>query len=781
MSSQPSPPFKISARYLGPVFELDAELTKHAQNLIFARNSTGKSFLSRAFRYIELHQQGDDISKAAFNLVSDEAADGKGKLSLFRGTGTLGQLSLEKKSDTAYATANDTIFHVFSEDYVSAELRERQYKVDGEIKNEIAVDSDNIKLKEFAESFETAQRNHETAHAKLIKAFKDQKLEQLNKKAAINKQLKEYRDLYFKAHSTKPGKPEKSLSELIKDLDSLKSIPSDPNFPLPVQVPSIDQLDVAELNEQLARVTSQSSVSSKIKAKIDAHHEFFRTGAELVRTHDLAKCPFCEQSITNADPKTVIEAYIEYFEDEEERHKSALRSVLQQSETIQANLMHTKLALAEQRARYDELKAFIPSQKELSLQSSDQAFDDLKQVLAGIGKVITQKMTSLTNSLPSPTADLGQRVLALRNKIDTNNGLSERLKTAVKRADDERKALQRKACHAFDIEFLHDNWKDIEALQLLADKLETAQMQLTNLEKSGPSERARKRVADTFDILLKEFFGERYVFDKDSFALKRGDKEMARGPHRTLSDGEKTAIAFCYFIAAVHRRVAANSDYQRLFLVFDDPVTSMSYDYVFAIAQTLKNLNISKQGKVSVNPSKIDGNKSPRPNLLVLTHSSYFFNVARANAVVKPDATFSLNNLGKKHNLRPLKEYVAPFEQQLEHVYRVANGGEPDHSTGNCIRSVLEAVGRFCRPDKTPSVQEFITFLAGEDDITIRSILINSMCHGTYYEVAPTREDISLACKEAMSVVERYAKGHIVLLSKSDKTRDELKQASAAT
>ena len=293
---------------------------------------------------------------------------------------------------------------------------------------------------------------------------------------------------------------------------------------------------------------------------------------------------------------------------------------------------------------------------------------------------------------------------------------------------------------------------------------------LTDLERSGPSKKARERVADTFDILLKEFFGERYVFDKSSFSLKRGDNEMVRGPHRTLSDGEKTAIAFCYFIAAMHLKVASNSDYQRLFLVFDDPVTSMSYDYVFSIAQSLKHLNISRQGTVSVNPSKIYGKKSIRPNLLVLTHSSYFFNVARANAVVKQDATFSLTKLGKRHYLRSLKEYVSPFEQQLEHVYRVANGEKPIHSTCNCIRSVLEAVGRFCRPDKAKSLQEFITFLAGEDDMRIKSILINSMCHGTYYDDTPTPEDITIACKEAISVVERYARGHIELLNKSKKT-----------
>ena len=775
MNTQPNQPFKISAQYLGPIFELEAELTKYAQNLIFARNGTGKSFLSRAFRYLDLYQQDHDISKAAFNLVSDEAKDGKGKLSFFRGTDLLGQLSLERKNDTVYPTVSDTtIFHVFSEDYVSAELREREYKVDGDIGNEISVDSDNIKIKELEENVQTARKDYEAANAKLLESFEDQKQKELNKKAKVNKQLREYKDLcltvLLQVYCTKPDQPERSVNELINDLDALKSISSEPNFPPPVQTSIVGQLGVKEVSEQLARVTSPSSVSSIIKDKIDAHHGFIEAGAKLVKKHDMAICPFCEQSITASHPKTIIDAYIEYFEDEEEKHKSALRAVLQQLSTMQTNLTTTKIALDKQRIRYDALKSLIPSQKGLVLQSPDQALGDLKQALADTSKIIEQKITSLAVALPAPTVDLGQRELALFKIIETNNDLSENLKAAVEKADQERKALQRKACHAFAIEFLHKNWKDIEALRSLETKLKTEHQQLIDLEKLGPSKKARDRVADTFDILLKEFFGERYyVFDKENFALKRGDREMARGPHRTLSDGEKTVIAFCYFIAAVHRRVKANSDYQKLFLVFDDPVTSMSYDHIFAIAQTLKNLNISAQGKVSINPSKIEKKVGLRPNLLVLTHSSYFFNVARANAVVKADATFSLNNLEVQHSLRPLKEYVAPFEQQLEHVYRVARGEKPTHSTCNCIRSVLEAIGRFCRPDKTTSLQEFITFLASEDGIGIKSILINSMCHGTYYDVTPTPEDIRIACEEAVSVVERYAKGHIELLKKSDK------------
>ncbi|WP_299478130.1 AAA family ATPase [uncultured Roseibium sp.] len=768
MSTAPTPSFSISARYLGPIFSLDGELTKHAQNLIFARNGTGKSFLSRAFRYLDLHGQREDVTKAAFYLVSDEAPDGKGRFSFSRGTETLGSLALEKTGDIVGATIADTLFHVFSEDFVQDELRERKYEIDGEIENEIAVDSDNIKLKDAQHALGDAQSKEHAAFSSINNKFEKEKLEELSEKAGINKRLKEYAELSFgkllQRYRDKPDPPEQSFVDILKDLDSLKSIPAEPIYPEPVALVSPNNIDLGALESSLQKVTSPSSVSEGIKKKIDVHHGFYKEGAQIVQDEHRTECPFCEQGITAPDPKAIVDAYIEYFTDEEEKHKDELRDFLRKLERKEDELNETERHIARQKSHYDDLKRFVPSKKDISMGSCEVAFVQARTAISSIKTAIERKAGALMAALALPSEDLAESIAQVNKVIERNNDRASELSQAVEKADDERKALQRKACSVFEREFAIENWADIEALRTLSVEAHNREQELNELEKSSPSTKARDRVADTFELLLKEFFADKYLFDRTSFVLKRGDQEMARGPHRTLSDGEKTAIAFCYFVACVHRKVEAVSDYRKLFLVFDDPVTSMSYDFVFSIAQTLKNLNISDQGEVSTNPGKIDGNKNLRPNLLVLTHSSYFFNISRTNAVVKPEATFSLHNEGATHKLTHLRKYVAPFERQLEHVYQVANGNDPDHGTGNAIRSVLEAVGRFCRPDKSQSVQDFIAFLASEDGMSIKSVLINSLCHGTYYDEAPPPDDLKLACKETLVVVERYAVGHIELI-----------------
>src|SRR3546814_19449625 len=115
--------------------------------------------------------------------------------------------------------------------------------------------------------------------------------------------------------------------------------------------------------------------------------------------------------------------------------------------------------------------------------------------------------------------------------------------------------------------------------------------------------------------------------------------------------------------------------------------------------------------------------------------------------------------VGDVHMLSKRDRYIAPFEQHLKHVVDVHDGGDPDHTTGNAVRCVLEAIGRFCHPDKCDSLSNFVTFLAEDGGFAIKSVLINNLSHGTYYDEMPSPDELREACSEAILMVERYAGG----------------------
>lgn len=768
MNTPPNLPFTIEASYLGPIFFLKGDLSKYNQNLIFATNGTGKSFLSRAFYYLDLHGQGEDICQATSDLVSEEAKNGNGSFSFSRGSDVSATLNLEKSNDNLNANISNIIFHVFCEDFVRKELREREFKVQNNIEKQITIGSENIEIQSEQEKLREMLELHNENYNEIQENLEKEMKSSLVEKVSVNKKLTEYKEInlekLLEKFLEKPNLLKPNFTDIIKDLDTLKAIPSEPIYPEFVNIVEDEDSALEMLAEYLQKTTSPSSVSEKIKQKINSAPDFYKTGARMFRKEQNAECPFCEQEINDPNPKELIEAYINYFAAEEEKHKTKLCDLREKFKQKEKNLENVENQVVQQKLHYDNLKQHIPSKKDDSINNAEDVFRDIRGTISTIVEAIERKTKTLAIESSLPKNNLSTYIASINRIIQENNTEVNSLVTAVDKADTERIQLHREACKAFEHEFATTNWDNIKSLKDLQRNIDLQKRRIRELENTNPPEDARKRVAQTFKILLKKFFASKYVFDDQKSALKRDGKDMQRGPHRTLSDGEKTAIAFCWFVACIHRKVETNEDYSNIFLIFDDPVTSMSYDFIFSIAQTLKDISFSNKGDISINRLDIVNQKNSKPKLLILTHSSYFFNISRMNNVVNDNATFSLYQDGNVHKVEKLSKYIAPFQQQLEHVFKVSEGYEPNYSTANAIRSVLEAIGHFCMPDKSEDFQNFIAFLIEEKKIEIKSVFINSLCHGDYYEETSSPKDLKLACMETISVVENFTPGQLELV-----------------
>ena len=173
---------------------------------------------------------------------------------------------------------------------------------------------------------------------------------------------------------------------------------------------------------------------------------------------------------------------------------------------------------------------------------------------------------------------------------------------------------------------------------------------LRDRRKERIGENQREKFAETFQELLNFFFGNKYSYDPLKSVLKLNDLEVTY-PHHSLSDGDKSVINFCYYIASIHYKLKHNSDYNNLYLIIDDPVNSMSFDYIHGVCHVLKNLKFSKEGNLSIFGNTSQINQYTRPKLLIMTHSTYFFNLCRENGIVRKDAAHWLFQNEKTHNI----------------------------------------------------------------------------------------------------------------------------------
>ena len=571
----------IEVGHLGPILFLNGDLSSKRQNLIFARNGVGKSFLSRGLRFLDRWRAGENIDEAANSLVSDESPDGKGYLTISQGTETLGKLFLQKKDNVnetdggVFPEVNpERIFHVFSEDFVSKELREKHFTPDGKIENQIAVDSENMKLEEAQNAVEVTEKAEAAELDNLKKIFESSKLSSVHNKAGVNKNLTEYRNLILEdvlsRWSNKPTPPKQSFAEILNDLKNLKSIPLDPIYPEPVDSIDVNDIEFEKISESIQRITSPSTVSQIIKQKIEANREFFEKGTKLLESNE-DECPYCEQSVNASPTAATIKAYIAYFNDEEALHKSDLRRFWKALNDKKLKVQELVSHIANQRDRFDTLKRSLPSQRDELLDSCDAEVKQVLTVIARIKDTIESKARTIDQRTTLSSDNLDEFVQFLNVAIKSNNSKGEALRIAVERADDERRNLQRSACSIFAAEFARNQWNEIVNIAKLRNELKARRAELAAQERASPTADAKVRVAETFEYLLRQFFAKQYVFDRDRFVLKRGNNEMVRGPHQTLSDGEKNAIAFCYFIACIHRKVESERDYRKLILIFDDP------------------------------------------------------------------------------------------------------------------------------------------------------------------------------------------------------------------
>lgn len=106
-----------------------------------------------------------------------------------------------------------------------------------------------------------------------------------------------------------------------------------------------------------------------------------------------------------------------------------------------------------------------------------------------------------------------------------------------------------------------------------------------------------------------------------SFYLKNQDKEgqeyciVREGEDepsfKTLSEGEKTLISFLYFLQLCQGREHIDEIDSEKIIVIDDPISSLSFNYVYDIAVLIKNIFFEES--------------SPYKQLFILTHHLYFF------------------------------------------------------------------------------------------------------------------------------------------------------------
>lgn len=203
---------------------------------------------------------------------------------------------------------------------------------------------------------------------------------------------------------------------------------------------------------------------------------------------------------------------------------------------------------------------------------------------------------------------------------------------------------------------------------------------------------AASKLNELLKILLPSSNVRAYPLDKSTFEFQRDGY-----PAKNLSDGEKTAITFAYFLITLKNH---GENLEDLIVFIDDPISSLDSNHIYTVWSLInESLKECKQ-------------------LFVSTHNNEFFTLIKDEWINKRQKGFGKNYAGylvsryidkngkSQSKLENLPDLLLKYKSEYQFVYsclyKFANTSTPSlheaYTAPNLLRKFLEAYLGFRRP-----------------------------------------------------------------------------------
>ncbi|GGH86818.1 wobble nucleotide-excising tRNase [Pullulanibacillus pueri] len=643
-------------------------------NIIYGRNYSGKTTLSRIFQCVEYGEIHDDYLDSEFSFHLNDGTE-------------------ITHDDLEHIKENITM-RVYNTDFVKTNLS-WFFNDDGTIQpftilgeQNVEIEKQLLKLKEKLGSvgdskglyFELHKIN-EDFESKLNKAKETQN--KLDKKLKGKAQdIKNTGDIY--------NKPTYNITSIKRDLDLIRKngISS-----------FILDKDSKTLNERLLREEAKTTIPKISKIKKNFAEYIEKTNALLTKKikpskpitelindnllqewvregmkHHKGKrdtCGFCG-SILNQDLWEKLGAH---FDEESDSLRNQITIHLKTIENLRLEI--TNYITLNKNNFYVQLHDSLDKlvrEWEMGVKEFEENLNKQISELKEREKDIFNEKELIKVSLDFNTA-LNTKIESLNKLIKNNNDKTQNLNSDQEKA---RKELLMDNVADFyntiqydeeinSINRLEGEFQQVKSLSV--EKREEIEQVLSEKRDLEIQIQDESRGAELVNTHLTNFFGHeelKLVSEGESpnvkFKIIRDSEEA-----KNLSEGECSLISFCYFMAQIEDEINADRSKEKLIVYIDDPISSLDGNHIFYMFSLIESI-IAKRKKYL--------------QMFISTHNLDFLKYLKR--LTKPNGDGSINHFLIERRLRQndsksflgkmpvhLKEYVTEFNYLFNEIYNL--------------------------------------------------------------------------------------------------------------
>lgn len=681
-----------------PFFETESGLLK--STIIYGRNGTGKSTISRAFNKLSGKQEESIISAEVFDK--------------------------QKRNVILSDNERQRIF-VFNEDFVDRNVKTRKNGLDTIVILGQQVELDN-QIEEKRLKLRTIEKKIKKQQQK-SKQYKDNKnvnspFYWKNKLSQVlrgdnnwagrdseiestpnNKRRKNTPvtgNTYLKFVNLVPSESREKLMQKFNLLRDKKQLIESGNIQLNNPVPSVETLNDyisypdQNLKHLLATKITKPELSQREKELLTLLNlkgpESLEEREKAFSRDTLKKCPYCFQTLTTSYKNNLVKEIEIVLNKQVQEHQDKLQKFI--INQLDMNIDHSLTKLNNYQAVMSLLKELNVVVKQKNMKVTKKIADpytpiyDKIESLSEVAKKLKKKLFELEkerqefNSRIKDTTELVENLHSINNQLAYYD-IKEPYERYVEK-ESESSAAEKQ------LESCHDQYKQIsEEIKELESQKRNTRIAVQSINSFlnyifGTNKR----------LQLRTDSGNEYTLISRGHAVKPSE----------VSEGERDILGLCYFFTQLLEGKEISQAYsEECLLVIDDPISSFDEENKVGILSFLKLQLDNFLGK----------NKNSRS--LLLTHDiQIFFDISKIFSELKNKYKgrgwgkikynqFQLEK-GKLQNIK--SERFNRYNFCLEQIYKFGVGKSIEYEDiiGNMMRQVLEAFTTFKYQEGTTEV-----------------------------------------------------------------------------